>query len=70
MCIYEAVSQYFCLSIVQIHLPVLIFEFSPQLQCRLTLLRRKPTFLSRVSILLLTRDIDIVILSVCPSVCP
>jgi len=26
-------------------------------------------FLSRVSILLLTRDIDIVILSVCPSVC-
>ena len=27
------------------------------------------TFLSRVSILLLTRDIDIVILSVCPSVC-
>ena len=26
------------------------------------------TFLSRVSILLLTRDIDIVILSVCPSV--
>jgi len=26
--------------------------------------------LSRVSILLLTRDIDIVILSVCPSVCP
>jgi len=28
------------------------------------------SFLSRVSILLLTRDIDIVILSVCPSVCP
>ena len=27
-------------------------------------------FLSRVSILLLTRDIDIVILSVCLSVCP
>jgi len=27
-------------------------------------------FLSRVSILLLTRDIDIAILSVCPSVCP
>ena len=27
-------------------------------------------FLSRVSILLLTRDIDIVILSVRPSVCP
>jgi len=39
------------------------------IQCKTVGAVRNVRFLSRVSILLLTRDIDIVILSVRPSVC-
>ena len=57
---YGSTRQGVCLIITnELHIPVSVTGEAKHFR-----------FLSRVSILLLTRDIDIVILSVRPSVCP